>query len=356
MHLLPSVPHRRRRQETLRCQRNALAPETFLRGNQRMQRLVLLFLVAASFQLAAADLRLGLVGLDTSHVTAFTEILNNPAAKDHVKGAKVVAAFKGGSRDIDSSWSRVEEYTKELVTKHGVKIYDSIPELCRNVDAVLVESVDGRPHLEQARAVIAAGKPLYIDKPMAGSLRDGIEIFRLAAEANVPVFTASSLRFGSNTLAARAGAIGIVTNAVTSSPAALEPHHPDLFWYGIHGVESLFTVMGPGCLSVKRGTNATGGIEVTGFWPDGRKGTFTEGKGYTGRAQGTAGEQAVGSYDGYAPLMVEIVRFFNTRRPPVAARESIEILAFMEAADESKRRGGATVTLAEVLRKAGDRP
>lgn len=321
-----------------------------------MQRLVLLFLVAASFQLAAADLRLGLVGLDTSHVTAFTEILNNPAAKDHVKGAKVVAAFKGGSRDIDSSWSRVEEYTKELVTKHGVKIYDSIPELCRNVDAVLVESVDGRPHLEQARAVIAAGKPLYIDKPMAGSLRDGIEIFRLAAEANVPVFTASSLRFGSNTLAARAGAIGIVTNAVTSSPAALEPHHPDLFWYGIHGVESLFTVMGPGCLSVKRSTNATGGIEVTGFWPDGRKGTFTEGKGYTGRAQGTAGEQAVGSYDGYAPLVVEIVRFLNTRRPPVAARESIEILAFMEAADESKRRGGATVTLAEVLRKAGDRP
>jgi hypothetical protein len=319
-----------------------------------MHRLLLLA-VACAVQALAADLRLGLIGLDTSHVTAFTDILNNPAAKGHVPGARVVAAFKGGSRDIESSWSRVEEYTQTLTTKHGVRIYDSIPELCKDVDAVLVESVDGRPHLEQARAVIAAGKPLYIDKPLAGSLRDGMEIFRLAAAANVPVFTASSLRFGSNTLAVRAGAIGIVTNAVTSSPAHLEPHHPDLFWYGIHGVESLFTVMGPGCLSVKRGTNDTGGILVTGTWPDGRTGTFSEGKGYTGTARGTRGQSAVGSYDGYAPLVAEIVKFFQTRKAPVEPTESLEILAFMEAADESKRRNGAEVTLAEVLRKAGGR-
>jgi len=139
-----------------------------------MQRLLLLLPILMGTTLAAAELRLGLIGLDTSHVTAFTEILNNPAAKGHVPGARVVAAFKGGSPDIESSWSRVEEYTKELTTKHGVKVYDSIPELCRNVDAVLVESVDGRPHLAQARAVIAAGKPLYIDKPLAGTLKDGV--------------------------------------------------------------------------------------------------------------------------------------------------------------------------------------
>lgn len=315
----------------------------------------LLLTVACAVQALAADLRLGLIGLDTSHVTAFTDILNNPSTKGHVPGARVVAAFKGGSRDIESSWSRVEEYTKTLTTKHGVRIYDSMPELCKDVDAVLVESVDGRPHLEQARAVIAAGKPLYIDKPLAGSLRDGMEIFRLAQAANVPVFTASSLRFASNTLAVRAGAIGIVTNAVTSSPAHLEPHHPDLFWYGIHGVESLFTVMGPGCISVKRGTNDTGGIMVTGTWPDGRTGTFSEGKGYTGTAQGTRGQSAVGSYDGYAPLVAEIVKFLQTRKAPVEPRETIEILAFMEAADESKRRNGAEVTLGEVMRKAGGR-
>jgi hypothetical protein len=304
----------------------------------------------------AADLRLGLIGLDTSHVTAFTDILNDPAAKQHVAGARVVAAFKGGSSDIPSSRDRVEGYTKTLVEKHGVRIYDSIEAMCRDVDAVLLESVDGRPHLEQARPVIAAGKPLYIDKPMAGSLKDGIEIFRLARQAKVPVFTASSLRFAKDTLAVRAGAIGTVTNAVTSSPAELEPHHPDLFWYGIHGVESLFTVMGPGCEAVRRGTNATGGIEVKGRWKDGRTGTFSEGKGYTGTAWGTQGSRAVGAYDGYAPLVAEIVKFLQTAVAPVAPAETLEILAFMEAADESKRRGGAEVTLAEVLAKAGAGP
>lgn len=315
----------------------------------------LLPLVAALATLhaaVAADLRLGLVGLDTSHVTAFTDILNDPAAKGHVAGARVVAAVKGGSADIPSSASRVDGYTKTLVEKHGVRLYDTVEAMCHDVDAVLVESVDGRPHLEQARAVIAARKPLYIDKPMAGSLKDALEIFRLAREAKVPVFTASSLRFGSNTLAARAGAVGTVTNALTSSPAELEPHHPDLFWYGIHGVESLFTVMGTGCESVRRGTNAAGGIEVVGRWKGRRTGTFSEGKGYSGTAQGTRGSMPVGSYDGYAPLVAEIVKFFRTGVAPVRPEETVEILAFMEAADESRRRGGAEVRLSEVLAKA----
>jgi len=303
----------------------------------------------------AADLRLGLIGLDTSHVTAFTEILNNPAAKDHVPGARVVAAFKGGSPDIDSSWSRVEEYTKTLQDKYGVKIYDSIEELCRNVDAVLIESVDGRPHLAQARLVIAARKPLYIDKPIGGTLPDALEIFGLASMAKVPLFSASSLRFGSNTLAVRNGSIGVVTNALTSSPAHLEKTHPDLFWYGVHGVESLFTVMGTGCISVRRGTTPEGGIEVVGTWKEGRSGTFREGKGYSGEAKGTQGSSPVGSYDGYAPLVAAIVPFFNSGVAPVMPEETIEIFAFMEAADESKRRGGAKVTLAEVVAKARQR-
>ena len=302
--------------------------------------------------MADADLRLGLIGLDTSHVTAFTEILNNPSAKDHVKGARVVAAFKGGSPDIESSWSRVEEYTRTLREKYGVRIYDSIPEMCRDVDAVLLESVDGRPHLEQVRPVIAAGKPVYIDKPIAGTLSDAIEIFRLAEKAKVPVFTASSLRFGSNTLAVRNGRIGIVTNAWTSSPAHVEKTHPDLFWYGVHGVESLFTVMGTGCVSVRRGTTPEGLIEVVGTWKGGRRGTFREGKGYEGRAEGTKGSSPVGAYDGYAPLIAAVVPFLKTGVAPVQPEETLEIFAFMEAADESKRRGGAEVTLAEVLEKA----
>jgi len=299
-----------------------------------------------------ADLRLGIIGLDTSHVTAFTELLNNPAAKDHVPGAKVVAAFKGGSPDIASSISRVEEYTAALRDKHGVKIYDTIEKVCDAVDAVLIESVDGRPHLEQARIVIAARKPLYIDKPLGGTLRDSLEIIRLAREAGVPMFTASSLRFGRDTQAVRGGSIGKIKSAQTSSPAHLEPTHPDLYWYGVHGCESLFTIMGTGCERVER--HLTNGlIQVVGHWKDGRVGTFLEGKTYSGTAQGEKGEAPVGSYDGYAPLVVEIVKFFQTGQSPAPMTETVELFAFMEAADESKRQGGKSVTLTEVLGKAG---
>ncbi len=302
--------------------------------------------------LVAADLKVGLIGLDTSHVTAFTGILNDPSAKDAVPGARVVAGFKGGSPDIESSWSRVDGYTRTLQEKFGVTIYGSIPELCQQVDVVMIESVDGRPHLEQLRPVLAARKPVYLDKPVAGTLRDAVEVFRLAKKAKVPIFSASSLRFAKNTLAVRAGAIGTVTNAWCGSPAHLEKTHPDLFWYGVHGCESLFTVMGTGCISVRRGTTADGKIEVIGTWKGGRTGTFREVEGYRGHAQGTKGSMDVGAYDGYAPLVAAAVKFFETGVAPVSPEETLEIFAFMEAADESKRRGGAEVTLKEVLRKA----
>lgn len=300
----------------------------------------------------AADIRIGIIGVDTSHATAFTELLNNPAAKGHVAGAKVVAAFKGGSPDIPSSIDRVEGYVTTLRDKYGVKFYDTIEQVCADVDAVMIESVDGRPHLAQARAVIAAKKPLYIDKPLAGSLKDALEIFRLAEEAGVPMFTASSLRFGKATQAVRQGSIGKVQSAETTSPAHVEKTHPDLFWYAVHGCESLFTVMGTGCESVERRTTADGKIEVAGKWAGGRTGVFRESEKYGGKAVGEKGEAPAGAFDGYAPLVVEIVKFFQTRQSPVPVAETIELFTFMEAADESKRQGGKAVLLSDVLAKA----
>src|SRR6185369_2100101 len=130
-----------------------------------------LFPLAASFWLASAtsimsdDIKIGIIGTDTSHSPAFTETLNNPEAKGHVAGGKIVAAFKGGSPDIKASASRVEEYAKTLKEKYGVKLYDSIEELAKNVDAICIESVDGLPHLEQFKAVMKSHKPVFIDKP-----------------------------------------------------------------------------------------------------------------------------------------------------------------------------------------------
>ena len=254
-------------------------------------------------------LRAGIIGLTTSHVPAFTNLLNDPKATGDLADVKVVAGFTGGIEDNPSSWGRREKYTEELRQK-GVKIYDSIPEMCKDVDVVFLEEVDGRPHLEMARPVIEAGKPLFIDKPLAGSLADCIEIFRLAKEKNVPCFSSSSTRFGAGFQAARSGdsAFGQIKSCTATSPMSIEPHHPDLFWYGIHGCEILFTIMGPGCKTVTR----EGPEKVVGVWADGRTGTFVGSKTYGAEVVGTKSSGSAGGYDGYKPLVVEICKFFKT--------------------------------------------
>ena len=296
------------------------------------------------------ELKVGIIGLDTSHVIAFTKVLNDPKAAPEVAGCRVVAAYPKGSPDIESSVSRVPKYTKQMEGM-GVEIVASIDELLKRVDCVLLETNDGRPHLEQVLPVFKAKKRVFIDKPLAGSLADAVAIFNASKEYMTPCFSSSSLRYGKNSQAARAGSIGKVTHCETHSPCSLEKTHPDLFWYGIHGVESLFTVMGTGCQSVQRSTE-DGKIKVVGKWVGGRVGIFREGQGYGGIAKGTKGESPVGSSGGYRPLVVEIVKFFRSGKAPVSAAETLEIYAFMEAADESKRQGGKSVMLSNVLEEA----
>jgi predicted dehydrogenase len=301
-------------------------------------------------------LRAGIIGLDTSHVTAFTQLLNGPEATGDLAGVKVVAGFAGGSPDIPSSRDRVAGYTRELREKHGVEVVDSIEELLKRVDVVLLESVDGRPHLEQVRPVFRARKPVFIDKPVAGSLADAIVIYDLAKEAGTPCFSSSSLRFSPGILGMRKNAaVGEVVGCDAYGPCHLEEHHPDLYWYGVHGVETLFTIMGTGCESVSR-IQTAGTDLAAGVWKGGRVGTFRglrEGKAdYGATVFGTKGIAPSGGYAGYRPLVVEICKFFRTGQPPVSAEETIEIFAFMEAADESKRQGGKPVTIESVMAKA----
>jgi len=316
---------------------------------------LLIVLLTQPFEVEAREkvFRIGMIGLDTSHVIAFTKVINDPANN---YGCKVVVGYSGGSPDIPSSANRVENYTNQLRDKYGVEIVDTIEELCEKVDGVLLESVDGRPHLKQVRPVIAAKKPVFIDKPMAGSLADVLEIFRLAKENNVPCWSSSSLRYGPGVIGMRNNKeVGEVLGCDAFSPCSLEEHHPDLYWYGVHGVEMLFTIMGTGCESVRR--VQTENCEfVTGIWKDGRVGTFRglkkDKRTYGSMVFGTKGIVQGGGYGGYEPLIVEIIKFFKTGIVPLPAEETIEIFAFMSAADESKAKGGAAVSIKETIEKA----
>lgn len=326
-----------------------------------MLRLLLALLLALLVPLALhgedkRPLKAGIIGLDTSHVVAFTQTLNNPKAQGVLSRVRVVAAYAGGSADIPDSKNRLKGYTETLRDKYHVEIVDSIEALLQKVDVVFLESLDGRPHLEQVRPVFKAKKPVFIDKPVAGSLADALEIYRLARESGTPCFSSSSLRFSTGIRAVRGNPkFGDVLGCDAYSPCSLEPHHPDLFWYGIHGVEILFTIMGPGCDSVTR-VQTDKGEFVTGKWKDGRVGTFRgirKGKAdYGAMVFGTNSVGPSGGFTGYEPLVVEICKFFDSGKPPVTAEETLEIYAFMEAADESKRQGGKPVTLESVLARA----
>jgi Oxidoreductase family, NAD-binding Rossmann fold len=318
-----------------------------------MKFLFAILLISVGYHGALADepkiIRVGMIGLDTSHVTAFTKILHDPA---NAYPVRVVAAFPQSSPDIESSHTKMDGYVKTLQEEYGVVMTESIEAMLPLVDVVMIESVDGRPHLAQARPCLLAGKPTFIDKPAAATLADAIAIYALARETGTPVWSASNLRFHAGVVKAASADVGDIAAAISYGPSPLEEHHPDLAWYGIHPTEALFTVLGPDCLSVTR-THTEGTDVITGLWDGGRVGTVFGLRASKG-AYGVKvfGSQAVieeSAGAAYPELMKEMVAFFVTRKPPVTEKETLAIMAFIAAADASKERGGSPVTLAEMM-------
>ncbi|MEM1440723.1 MAG: Gfo/Idh/MocA family oxidoreductase, partial [Verrucomicrobiota bacterium] len=259
------------------------------------------------------------------------------------------------SSDIESSYSRVDKFVETLTNDYGVKMYETIEAMLPHVDVVMIESVDGRPHLRQATPGILAGKPTFIDKPAAASLKDVIAIFDLAEKHGTPVWSSSNLRYHPGVVSAATTDVGEVVSVISHGPASLEPNHLDLAWYGIHATEALYTVLGSGCLSVTR-THTDGTDVVTGVWEGGKTGTlFGLRKSKTPFGLKVFGTKKVieeSAGGAYPELMAEMVQFFKTGKPPVSPETTLELFAFMAAADESKKRGGAPVTLTEVFEAA----
>lgn len=299
----------------------------------------------------APFLRIGLIGMDTSHVPAFTQLFNDPEATGDLAGFRVVAGLPDGS-DTPMSRDRIAGFTEEA-RGLGVEIVGSVEALIVRSDRLMILSVDGRIHRRQAEALFAADQPVFVDKPVAGSLGDCMAIYEGAAARGIPCFSASSTRFGPRIAdPAWREQSGEVLGATSWGPLAYQAGQPELFFYGIHGIEALFTAMGPGCESVTRVKTPVHDL-VTGVWQGGRVGVYrgmlTGDKAYGLSIHGEKAFVTLVEEPSYEALCREIGRFFKTGEPPVSPAETIEIYAFMEAADESLRRGGARVTLAEVL-------
>lgn len=320
---------------------------------------------------SAEPIKVGVIGLDNYQAVAFTQLWHDPKAAAELQGLKVTLAFPAGSPDIEESVRELPKWTKGI-QEFGVKIAATPDDVLKQVDAVLVMSVDGRAHLEQLKPVLKAGKPVYIGRPLAASLADTVEIFRLAKENKTPIFTCSQHRFSPGFIGMKKHEdVGDVLGADVYGGCPREPHHPDLYWHAIHGVETLYSIMGPGCVSVTRAATDHADV-VTGTWADGRVGTYRGiRKGalkYSATVFGSKGVSTAGIYGhgvpvkgvpptndkymAYEATAIEIAKFFKSKTPPVAADETTELYAFLEAAEESKRQNGAVVKLADVLAKA----
>ena len=297
--------------------------------------------------MGADIIRAGMIGMDTSHCRVFTEMFHDKKAEGHVPGVRVVAAYPTISPDIEKSAAGVESYKKILSEKWGVKMVGSVAELIdQNVDVFMIESVDGRRHLPEFKSIVATGKPVYIEKPLAASVADAKEISKIVKETKIPCMNGSALRYDPafQKFLAEPDKHGKVIGCDAYSPAHLEKTNPGLFWYGVHGVEILFTIMGRGCKSVRCTSTPDSDLAI-GVWDDGRIGSM---RGIRA-GQPDFGASVLcekGMFDLprdvktpiYAGLLRAMVEFFKTKKSPVSVEEEVEICAFMEAAYRSAQK------------------
>lgn len=294
-----------------------------------------------------ASIKIGMIGLDTSHCTAFARLLNDPDEEFHVPGGRVTVAYPGGSPDFELSRSRVEGITEELREHYGVRMVSSPEEVAEQSDAILLTAVDGRVHPELFRRIAPCRKPVFIDKPFAVSFRDAREMVHIAETHRIPLMSASSLRYA-EPLVAALEEMDEPYGCDCFGPMAIEPTQPGLFWYGIHGVEMMYAALGTGCVRVRAVSHPRQDV-VVGEWADGRIGT------YRGNREGNASFGALihggrGSVFAdvarsrkpyYAGLLEQVMAMFRSGSPPLDVRETLEIIRFIEAANESRVTGKA---------------
>jgi hypothetical protein len=297
-------------------------------------------------------LKIGMIGLDTSHVSAFAKLLNDPTQQYHVPGGRVAVAYPGGSPDFEMSWSRLPGFRKELEDNYGVSIVDSPEKVAEQSDAVLLLSVDGRVHLQQLKAIAEYRKPVFVDKPFALRSEDAREMDELSREYGFPMTTCSALRYSEAlTKVLQETEQGAVIGADYYGPMEIQPTQPGFFWYGIHTAEMLFRTMGIGCRYVSTTTNQDYD-QVVGVWADGRVGTIRGNrrgnKTFGGLVHREKNTQFVNmntiSKPYYASLLERVMAMFTSGKPDIDMGETLEIIRFLEAANES-RETGMTVKL-----------
>lgn len=298
-----------------------------------------------------SNLRIGFIGLDTSHVSAFARFLNDPNDPNYKPGSPVTCAWPGGSPDFKASIDRVGGFTQELRESFGVEILDTPEAVAEACDLIFITAVDGRTHPDLFLRVAKAGKPVFIDKPFALSVTEAREMIALAAAEGITLMSCSSLRFSEELLAAVKAGRDEILGCDLYGPMSEEATQPGLFWYGCHTVEMLVSVMGTGCREV-RCLKTDGHDVVTATWTGGRVATVHGLRGghwkFGAVIHRTDGPIFVDGSAGRPPylcLLDAILESLPNGRSAVPPEEMLEVVSIIAAANESRLNNGRPVTL-----------
>jgi len=287
----------------------------------------------------STPLRIGLIGLDTSHVARFTELLNHPDHPHHVPGGRVVVGCPSPSPDYDPSASRVDQFTATLRDEHEVTIVDTPPAVAEQADLIFITSVDGRRHLSLLEQVVDAGKPIFIDKPLALSRAEAERIFDLAEANAVPLMSSSALRYAKPLADALHDPEGEPIRAVDIfGPMAHDAVQRGWFWYGIHMVEVAVAALGTG-IATTTAIAAEGQDAGTLKWTDGRiaclHGWQPPGPAFGAVLHRDSGSQCLDLSGAdrpfYAGLLEAIMQCLPEGRSDVPRAQTLEVIAALES-------------------------
>jgi hypothetical protein len=293
-------------------------------------------------------IRIGIIGMDSTHAIEFTRLINAETSSS----ARIVGACVGCETDFPLSLNRREQIGRTLNEEFKLPVFSSAKELLDQVDSIMVLNCDGRCHRREILPLLSAKKPIFVDKPFSADWREAVEILQAARTSGTPCFSASALRYSAGLDSAKKLLTDRPARIGCSVPHRAEPGHPDLSWYGIHGVEAAYALLGVGCRTVKRNISKSEDV-TTGVWADGsevaiHRSTNDASAEFRTTVTATGGEEIIRGHN-YHGLIKAIVQFFETGRTPVSEKEMIEVLAFIAAADESRDANGANIDLPQML-------
>jgi hypothetical protein len=289
--------------------------------------------------------RVGMLGIENSHSVAYTRLWQGEASpEERVAGARVVACLFQARTDQDADDEK--KFLAQLQEMGVEKVVSKPEDMLGDVDAVAVVSRDGNEHLPLAAPFLKAGLPTFVDKPMATDLKVAREIVALATAGNAPLFSASAVRYAPEVTEYQGARddFGAVRTGTVWCPASR-----DLAFYGIHAVEVMSALWGPGAKWVSAFHSDEKHLAWVGYEDGGVYACQLVRYGYPGFWFTYLGEKKSGAteiHSTYVPICQAMTRMFHDRRTPLDPAISLESVAILEAFGKS--RDGAVVELASL--------